>query len=122
MYALLVIIVLAVVFFIVSFPAFVLAQRRGLKNPWVAFVPLLGLWIVLCESTGHSGWFSLFVFIPSIGGFVLVIWMAFELPSRHHRSRWWTLPLIIPGINLLALWFYAFTLPRPALIPLGAAT
>jgi hypothetical protein len=28
------------------------------------------------------------------------------------RSRWWTLLLIIPGVNLLAYWFYAFTLPR----------
>jgi hypothetical protein len=34
------------------------------------------------------------------------------LMSSLVRSRWWTLLLIIPGVNLLAYWFYAFTLPR----------
>jgi len=28
-----------------------------------AFIPLLGVWIVLCESIGRSGWFALVAFV-----------------------------------------------------------
>ena len=100
------------VFVVLVFPVFVIGQRRGVRNPWVAFVPLLGVWIVLFEAIGKSGWYSLLAFIPYVGALVALIWTAVELPAHHGRSRWWTLLLIIPGVNLLAYWFYAFTLPR----------
>ena len=100
------------VFLALVFPVFVIGQRRGLQNPWVAFIPLLGVWIVLFEAVGKSGWYSLLAFIPYVGALVLLIWTAVELPSHHGRSRWWTLLLMIPAVNLLGYWFYAFTLPR----------
>jgi hypothetical protein len=107
-----VLIVLVGVFCALVFPVFVIGRRRGLRNPWVAFIPLLGMWIVLCESIGRSGWFALLIFVPTVGPLVLAVWTAVELPARHGRSRWWTLALLIPGANLVAYWFYAFTLPR----------
>jgi hypothetical protein len=61
---------------------------------------------------GKSGWYSLLAFVPYVGGLVLLLWTAVELPAQHSRSRWWTLLLLIPGVNLVANWFYAFTLPR----------
>ena len=90
------------VFFLLGFPVFVIGQRRGLRNPWVAFVPLLGIWIVLFEAIGKSGWYSLLAFVPYVGGLVLLLWTAVELPAHHSRSRWWTLLLLIPGVNLVA--------------------
>jgi uncharacterized membrane protein YhaH (DUF805 family) len=68
----------------------------------VAFVPLLGIWIVLFEAVGKSGWYSLLPFVPYVGGLVLLLWTAVELPAHHSRSRWWTLLLLIPGVNLVA--------------------
>jgi hypothetical protein len=35
-----------------------------------------------------------------------------QVPAHHGRSRWWTLGFITPGVNVIAYWFYAFTLPR----------
>jgi hypothetical protein len=102
------------VFCALVFPVFVIGRRRCLRNPWAAFIPLLGIWIVLCEAVGKSGWYSLLVFIPTAGPLALLIWTAVEIPSRHDRSRWWTAALIIPGVNLIGYWFYAFTLPRTA--------
>jgi hypothetical protein len=99
-------------FFVLGFPVFVIGQRRGVRNPWVAFVPFLGIWIVLFEAIGKSGWYSLLAFVPYVGGLVLLLWTAVELPAQHGRSRWWTLLLLLPGVNLIAYWFYAFTLPR----------
>jgi hypothetical protein len=100
------------VFVLLVFPVFVIGRRRGLKNSWAAFISLLGPWIVLFESIGRSGWLALMVFVPTVGPLVALIWTAVEMPSRHDRSRWWTLVLLIPGLNLIGYWFYAFTLPR----------
>jgi uncharacterized membrane protein YhaH (DUF805 family) len=100
------------VFCALVFPVFVIGRRRGQQNPWAAFIPLLGVWIVLCESIGRSGWFSLVAFIPTVGPLILLLWTAVEIPGRHSRSRWWTLALVIPGVNVIGYWFYAFTLPR----------
>lgn len=101
-----------VLFLIVCVPAYVMAQRAGLDHPAVAFVPILGPWVVMLKSTGHSGWFSLGVLVPYLGAFVVALWMAFEAPSRHHRSEWWKLALAIPVINVFAYLVYALTFPQ----------
>jgi hypothetical protein len=96
---------------LVSTPSYVIAQRRGLSNPWVAFVPIVGWLIILCESTGTRGWVALLALFPLIG---TVIWLglAFAVPRAHGRRQWWTLALIVPGIGLVGYWFYAFSLPQ----------
>jgi len=94
------------------FPVYLIGRRRGLKNPWAAFIPFLGVWIVLFESMGRSGWCSLIAFVPNLGAFVLWVWAAVGVPSHHGRSRWWTLALMVPGVNLVGYWWYALTLPR----------
>jgi uncharacterized membrane protein YhaH (DUF805 family) len=109
-----VVLVLATALAIVGTPGYVLAKRRGLRNPIVAFVPFVGLWIVLFESIGRSGWLALLAFIPYVGWFVLPLWTGVEMPGRHGRSRWWTAILIVPILNLVGYWAYAFTLPKRA--------
>jgi hypothetical protein len=106
---------LGTVLAIVGIPGYVLAKRRGLKNPIVAFVPLVGLWIVLFESIGRSGWLALLAFIPYVGLLVLPLWTGLEMPARHGRSRWWSAILVVPILNLVGYWAYAFTLPKQEL-------
>jgi hypothetical protein len=109
-----IVVVIAIASLVPGIPAFVIAQRRGLSNPWVAFVPLVGFWIVLCESTGQSGWLGLIGIVPFLA-LVITIWMAFAVPVAHGRNRLWTVALVVPGINLVGYWLYAFTLPRTRL-------
>lgn len=106
-----IVVVLLIAALVPGVPAFVIAQRRGLSNPWVAFVPLVGLWIVLCESTGQSGWFAVLALIPMVG-LLISIWMAFAVPVAHGRSRWWIVALLVPGLNLAGYWLYALTMSR----------
>jgi hypothetical protein len=114
MVVLVVLVFLGVATMITGVPGYVIAQRRGLPRPWVGFVPFLGLWIVLFESNGRSGWLGLLVLIPTIGSLVVLVWTAIETPVRHERSRWWTAALVVPVVNLIAYWAYAFTLAEPA--------
>jgi hypothetical protein len=104
---------LLIVTFVGGVPAYVLAQRRGIKNArLVAFFPIFGFWIIIFESIGRSSAFALLVLIPYAGEILLSAWSAIEVPSRHGRSRWWIAALIVPGVNLIAYWAYAFTLPK----------
>jgi hypothetical protein len=113
--ALLVLMMIAVVgvgLSVAGIPGYVLAKRRGQRNPMVAFVPFVGLWIVLFESIGRSGWLGMLAFVPYVGWFVLPIWTGIEIPAHHGRTRWWTAILAIPLLNLIGYWAYAFTLPK----------
>ena len=92
-------------------PAYVIARRTGSQNPWVAFIPLFGLWIVLLETTGQRGWIAVFAFIPLLS-LILSLWLAFGVPVAHGRNRWWTGAFVVPGVNIIGYWCYAFTLPR----------
>jgi hypothetical protein len=105
------VLVVAFIVLIPGIPAYVIGKRRGVRRAWVAFIPLVGFWIVLLQSTNESGWIALVGVVPIVS-LALVIWMAIQLPSTHGRSGWWVLALVFPGIHLLGLWFYAFTLPK----------
>jgi hypothetical protein len=96
-----------------SHARYVVAQRRGGRHPWMAFIPLFGLWIVVAESVGRSGWLALLELVPSIGILIVSISMAIAVPKGHGRSRRWTAALIVPVLNFLGYWAYALTLARP---------
>jgi hypothetical protein len=97
---------------ICGIPGYVIGRRRGLMRPRVAFLPIVGFWIILYESIGRSSSWAALALIPYLGDLVLAVWTALEVPVRHERSRWWIAALVIPGVNLISYWVYAFTLPR----------
>jgi hypothetical protein len=92
-------------------PAYVTAERSGVRHAWAALIPL-GTWIILFETIRRNGWLGLLVFIPYVGFLVVYVWIAVGIPARHGRSGWWTLAFLIPGINFAAFWWYAFTLSQ----------
>jgi hypothetical protein len=109
---LMMIVVVGVGLCLFGIPGYVLAKRRGQRYPAVAFVPFVGIWIVLFESVGRSGWLGMLAFVPYVGLLVLPIWIGIEIPARHGRTQWWTAILAIPLLNVIGYWVYAFTLPK----------
>jgi hypothetical protein len=99
--------------FLASVPAFVVGRRRGVRAPWLAFVPFVGASIVILRSIGRSGWRCVLLLIPIVG-LVFGIWLVFVVPSEHGRTKWWALPFLVPVVQLGAFYIYAFTLPRTA--------
>jgi hypothetical protein len=102
-----------------AIPGYTIGKRRGLTASWLAFIPFVGLWIVLLRSIGRSAWWllllvSLLVLVPFVGVVVVSIWMGLEVPTRHGRSNRWRAVLVIPLVNIVGYWFYAFTLPKQA--------
>lgn len=93
----------------VGIPAYVVGLRRDVPLPGLAFIPLIGPWIAMLRSIGTSAWAALLVFVPLVS-IVFGIWMAFTVPSRHGRSALWGIWFIVPLLNIVGFWFYAFTL------------
>ena len=63
-------------------------QKAG-KPGWAAIIPVYNLW-VLFEIAGKPGWWSLLVFIPFIGGLIVLVLeviAVMEIAKRFGRSE-----------------------------------
>jgi len=113
---------LIITYLLQAIPGYTLARRRGLRAPGLAFIPLVGLWVVVFRSIGWTGWaqgilVAVLILLP-LAGLVLTVWGGIQVPFVHRRSRWWIPVLAIPGVYLFGYCGYAFTLPRPEAVQL----
>ena len=107
-----VVLLLLLLFVVVpGIPAYVIGERRGVENAWVAFISAFGPTIVMLWSTGRSGWMVLISIVPLVN-IVWAIWFAIVLPATHGRTRWWAVAFFF--LPVLGYYLYAFTLPRSA--------
>lgn len=95
-----------VVCVVYSFPFYVIGQRCGVNDAWVAFIPAFGPTMVLLWSIKRSGWMTLLGLIPLVN-IAFGLWLLFSVPSNHGRSLLWGLGLLVPFVGSYA---YAFTL------------
>jgi hypothetical protein len=51
------------------------AKKANTKNPWVAFIPLVQV-VVLLQLIDKSGWSIFLLLIPIINWILLIIWMV----------------------------------------------
>ena len=97
---------------IAGIPAYVVGLRRNVSQPGLAFIPFIGPWIAVLRSIGTSGWAALLACVPLVG-IVFGIWAAFTIPSRHGRTELWGVWFMVPLVNIVGVWFYAF-MQQPA--------
>lgn len=97
-----------------SIPGFIVARRRHVPYSGIAFVPLFGPMIVLLRAARISAWWTLLMVLLPFAALFLAIWLSIETPKQHGRNRWWTLPLAVPLVNVVAWWVYALTLAEAA--------
>jgi hypothetical protein len=91
-------------------PAFVVGRRRGISLAWVAFIPIVGPWITVLRSIGSSAWLTVLTLVPLVDIF-FGLWAAFTIPGRHGRNTAWGIWFILPVLNVIGFWAYAFTMP-----------
>jgi uncharacterized membrane protein YhaH (DUF805 family) len=102
------IVIVIVGYALISYPAYVIGQRRNVENAWVAWIPVLGPTIVMLWSIERPAWLVILGIIPLVN-LVFSIWLLVTMPHEHGRTRWWALGLLIPVIGMF---WYAFTLPE----------
>jgi hypothetical protein len=92
-----------------SIPAYVIGERLGVVHAGEAFIPVVGPYIVLLHSIKRSGWLCILGLIPIVSLF-FYLWLICVIPGEHGRTRWWILAFLIPLVNVIAYYAYAFTL------------
>ena len=53
----------------------------------------------------HDDIAALLFVVPIVG---LAVWIALQMCNKAGRSRWWGLFFLIPVVNIVAIWIFAF--------------
>ncbi len=112
-------IILLLIVVLPSIPAYIVCERRGVGSPGLAFIPIVGPTIVILQSIETSAWASLWLLLPPLS-LVFGIWLAFMVPIRQRRSAFWGFWFVVPVLNLIGFYVYAFTLARRPTTPATA--
>ena len=80
------------------------AKKANTKNPWVAFIPVIQV-VVLLQLIDKSGWSILLLLIPVINWILMIIWVVKYLKAFEAGSGFVAIAIIT--IILLPLAFIA---------------
>lgn len=85
-----------------------LAKKTTTPNGWMAWIPILNLYL-MCKVAGKSGAWLLLFLIPVVSFIALIlIWMA--IAERCGKSGWWgVLIVLIPVVGLVMMGVLAFS-------------
>ena len=91
----------------IAFSIQTIANKTGTDNAWMAWVPILNVWL-LCEIGGKPGWWVILMFIPFINIVMTVlIWMA--VSDARQKSPFLGVLMLIPFLNLIVPGYLAFS-------------
>ena len=84
-----------------------IALKLNVSGFWMVWLPLMNVWLMV-KMANKSFLYFLGLFIPLVNIFVFIsIWMnIFEYLAR---PRWLGVLMIVPGINIILLWYLACT-------------
>lgn len=84
-----------------------IAQKLGIENAWLAWIPIVNLW-TLVQCAGKEWWWIIMLFIPLLNiVFGILIWMS--ISERRGKPAWLGILMIIPLINLIIPGYLAFS-------------
>jgi predicted PurR-regulated permease PerM len=57
------------------------------------------------EPSATGGVLLLLFILVAVGYFA---WCCVRILARSGHSRWWALPMVVPGVNLVLIWLFAY--------------
>ena len=90
----------------VSLCLHIMARKTDTQYAWLAWVPIVNLYI-LCVIAGQSGWWVILFFIPIVNIiFYIYIWM--NIAEMRNQPSWLGLLMLVPVVNFVILGILAF--------------
>ena len=83
-----------------------IANKTGTRDAWMAWVPILNLWLLI-QVSGKEAWWIILFFIP-VANIVaaVIIWMA--VAERLGKPSWWGILMIVPFVNIIVPGYLAW--------------
>lgn len=95
-----------VVFLYIAFCLMTIAHKTGTSHAWMAWVPILNLYLV-CKVAGKPGWWMILLMIPFVNiVFGIIAWM--RIAEARGFASFWGVLAIIPLANFVAQGYMAF--------------
>ena len=98
----------AVMYAIQAVTLFFIAGKAKVRNPWVAFIPVLQT-IVFLHIIDKSGWAIFLMFIPFVNIILYIVWTVKFYASFEVNTGLIVLSIIIPIVGLVMMILIAFT-------------
>jgi hypothetical protein len=101
-----------VIFFLVFYVYLALtlqtiAQKTNTENPWLAWIPIANIVLMLNIAKKPIWWILLFL-IPLVSAVMaIIVWMG--IAEERGKPNWWGILLIVPGVGLIVPGYLAWS-------------
>lgn len=83
-----------------------IATKTHTENPWLAWIPIANI-ILMLNIAKKPLWWILLFFIPLVGIiFMVIVWMA--VAEARGKPNWWGILMIVPLVNLVVPGYLAW--------------
>jgi len=84
-----------------------IANKTNTPNAWLAWIPLINVFLMLNIAQKPGWWFILFL-IPLVNlVMAIIVWMA--IAERRGKPSWWGIMLIVPVMNVIMPGYLAWS-------------
>jgi Family of unknown function (DUF5684) len=99
-------IVFAFIYIFMALAVQTIAQKTGTPNPWLAWIPIVNI-ILLLNIAQKPLWWILLFLVPIVNIVVsVIVWMA--VAEVRQKPSWWGILTIIPIANFIAIGYLAW--------------
>ncbi|MBN1233205.1 MAG: hypothetical protein JXA60_07625 [Candidatus Coatesbacteria bacterium] len=90
-----------------SYCLMVIANKLGIENSWLAWIPIANIYIMVQCAEKPIWWIVLF-FIPCVNiAAGVMVWMV--IAERLGKPSWWGIMMVVPGVNVIVPGYLAFS-------------
>jgi hypothetical protein len=84
-----------------------IAQKTNTDNPWLAWIPIANLILMLNIAKKPIWWIILFL-IPLVNiVFIILVWMG--IAEARNKPNWWGILMIVPPVNIIVPGYLAWS-------------
>jgi len=83
-----------------------IANKTGTENAWMAWVPILNVWLMV-QIPRMAAWWFILLFIPVLN-LVAMIVVTMAIAESVGKPSWWGILTIVPGVNLIVPGYLAW--------------
>jgi hypothetical protein len=95
------------VYVYIAYSLMVIADKTSTENSWMAWIPILNLYL-LCKIARKPGWWIILFLIPLVNIVIFII-VCMKIAELRGKPGWVGIIWVIPGIGLIVPGYLAFT-------------